>query len=151
MRNVPLRGAFDLVLNMFTSFGYFKADSDNFHVIENMRKVLRLGGHAVLDFLNPDHVMATLVPHETHTIDGLTVTQDRIVDPESKRIIKDIRITGDGEPRQYQESVRLYQKEELDRMFQEAGFRTVQMYGNYYLEPWTSNAPRTILVAQKIQ
>ena len=151
MRAVPLRGAFDLVLNMFTSFGYFQEDSDNFHVIENMQHVLRRGGHAVLDFLNPEHVIATLVPHETHTTDGLTVTQSRALDPEGKRVLKEIRITGDGEPREYQESVRLYQKEELDSMFQEAGFRTVELYRNYYLEPWTPETPRTILVAQKIK
>ncbi|MCK5405858.1 MAG: class I SAM-dependent methyltransferase, partial [Candidatus Krumholzibacteria bacterium] len=45
MRRLPFGGGvFGVVLNMFTSFGYFVADMDNLLVLREVSRVLRTGG-----------------------------------------------------------------------------------------------------------
>src|SRR5699024_534285 len=48
----PLPGKFDAVLNLFTTFGYFKEDSENKRVLDSVNQMLQPGGVFVLDYLN---------------------------------------------------------------------------------------------------
>nr|NGX43184.1 hypothetical protein [Chlamydiota bacterium] len=49
-------GTFDVVLNMFTSFGYFDDDKDNAKVFQIVRDHLQSGGKFFLDYLHPAQV-----------------------------------------------------------------------------------------------
>ncbi|MGH9420514.1 MAG: class I SAM-dependent methyltransferase, partial [Thermoanaerobaculia bacterium] len=69
MRVLPFRtGAFNLVVNLFTSFGYFADDESNLHVVQEVARVTAGGGTFVLDFLNTAHLRDTLVPFDERTI-----------------------------------------------------------------------------------
>ena len=48
MRGLAWQGAFDAVINMFTSFGYFPDDRDNFRVLDGMARALAPGGRLCL-------------------------------------------------------------------------------------------------------
>src|SRR5699024_9051297 len=63
MRNA-LDETFDAVLNLFTTFGYFLDDEENAKVLDSARKMLKLNGILVLDYLNAPHVKETLVPED---------------------------------------------------------------------------------------
>jgi len=52
MREVYQAGTFDLVVNLFTSFGYFDDIKDNILVLEAIGKELTDNGRFVIDFLN---------------------------------------------------------------------------------------------------
>ena len=64
-------GPFDLVLNLFTSFGYFEEEAQNVVALRNAAAALRPGGKLVIDFLNTDRAIRELVTHESKTVDGL--------------------------------------------------------------------------------
>ena len=64
--------AFDYVLNMFTSFGYFAAPSEHVTVLRNVAAALRPGGTLVLDYLNVRHAESRQVPSETKEIGDVT-------------------------------------------------------------------------------
>ena len=51
MRN-PMDSKFDLILNMFTSFGYFDSDDDDKMVLSAVKNSLNKDGIAVIDFMN---------------------------------------------------------------------------------------------------
>lgn len=65
MRDLPLTGGFDAVVNLFTSFGYFEEDEEQVKVLREIYRMLKPGGKFVIDYLNPAYVIRHLVPHST--------------------------------------------------------------------------------------
>ena len=65
IRELPYRDAsFDLVVNLFTSFGYFETDAEHVQVIRDVARLTNPGGTFVLDFLNADEVRRNLEPYD---------------------------------------------------------------------------------------
>ena len=65
MRDIPFRGEFDAVVNMFTAFGYFDSEADDQRVIDGASAALKPGGRLLLDLLNRDWVAANYVRSES--------------------------------------------------------------------------------------
>lgn len=131
MRQLPLEGGFDAVVNLFTSFGYFEEDEEQVKVLREIYRMLKPGGRFIIDFLNPAYVIRHLVPHSARR-DG-----DNLID-ESRRIEdgyvkKDIILTskGDDTPRKYHERVKLYPLETFLRLIAAAGLQLEDVHGSY--------------------
>ena len=65
MRELPFGAdSFDLVVNLFTSFGYFDDDREHFRVLDCVGACMARGGTLVIDFLNAAQVRDSLVPYD---------------------------------------------------------------------------------------
>ena len=149
MRVLPFReGAFQLVVNLFTSFGYFADDESHHEVIEEVARVTTPGGTFVLDFLNTEHLLDTLVPYDETEIGGKIVEQRREISEDGRYVTKRICIR--GESREYTERVRLFEKAELSRMLEQSGFKVTSVFGNYDATPLTDDSPRVILFGTRL-
>ena len=154
MRDPPGVSAFDLVVNFFTSFGYFHEDGENARVLEAIARSLRPGGRFLMDYLNREYVVSTLVPADSRTVEGMEVEQRRWITGEPSaqgdhvRINKHVRIRENGVERSYDESVRMYTLEELEAMMDRAGLKVTQTYGDFDGSPASAAAPRNILMGQ---
>ncbi|GJL59963.1 MAG: hypothetical protein NPIRA03_28200 [Nitrospirales bacterium] len=62
MRQFVRPETFDLVLNMFTSFGYFDNRTDDLTVLENMFTSLQPGGVCLIDVLGKEVLVRILQP-----------------------------------------------------------------------------------------
>ncbi len=51
---------FDLILSLFTSFGYFETDEENFIFPKNAYNMLNENGHYILDYLNKNFVRSKI-------------------------------------------------------------------------------------------
>ena len=51
---------YDAIFNLFTSFGYFEDDADNYKTIKAIHNSLTETGFAVIDFMNADYVIENL-------------------------------------------------------------------------------------------
>lgn len=81
MRELPFAdGSFDAVVNLFTSFGYFKEDAEHVRVLREIRRVLRPGGRFIVDFMNPTHVKRHLKPYTGREEDGLKIEERRRIE-----------------------------------------------------------------------
>jgi SAM-dependent methyltransferase len=155
MREIPWRAAFDLLVNFFTSFGYFTPDEENARVLRAMAGALRPGGRFLIDYLNREHVVRTLVPHDRKTMGGMTIEQTRWItgDPGQPgspvRINKRVTIRDGRQSRTYEESVRMYTLEELTAMLTEAGLEITRLFGDFDGRPLTPEAPRMILTGAR--
>ncbi len=149
MRDIP--GCFDLILSLFTSFGYFENDNENEQVIHSMYNALNPGGILWMDFFNSEYLETHLVSESYLSLsDSVEVLEKRKI--ENKRIIKDIFLIKDGMKKcdkYYRESVRLYSRSDLELMFQESGFRVIYSFGDYHGNAWSKSSERTILVGRK--
>lgn len=147
MRHLPVRPArFDLVVNLFTSFGYFATDAEHAAVLGQMAAALRPGGWLVMDFLNAPAVRSALVPEETVTLAGAPARIRRRLDEGNRTVVKTIE-TSDG--RHFTERVRLFETPELDAMLGDAGVALRHQFGDYEGRALTPSSPRSILIGQR--
>lgn len=154
-----IQGRYDLILSLFTSFGYFETDDENEQVLRSVYHALKPGGTYWLDFLNVEQVAAQLIPETvTQLTEDIRVVEHRRI--ENGRIIKDIQfLQGTAPPaakeavppppRTYHESVRLFTCEELTAMFERSGFEVTHCFGDYRGNKRTHDSPRTIVVGRK--
>jgi len=149
MREISASGIFDLVVQLFTSFGYFDLKQDDQLVLCKVYEALKSGGWYVLDLLNPIPLARNLVPRSSRTVGNLTLLEERTL--ESNRVTKTITITAPLEKNvTFSESVRLYDREEILPMLLDAGFSVVNIAGNYQGEPFRENdSPRMMLFCRK--
>lgn len=148
MRELPFAPqSFDLVVNLFTSFGYFEDDRENERVLVCVCDALRPGGTLVIDFLNASQVRSALVPYDERVENGVTIEQTRTISPDDRFVEKTIRLRERG--KEYIERVRLLTPQDLERMLEVAGFEIVDRIGDYAGAPWSEASPRTILFASR--
>lgn len=149
MRRVPFHGAFDLAINMFTSFGYFHSDRENAQVLEQIALALAPAGRWVIDYLNRPRVISTLVPEDESGRGGLRVVQRRKLSDDRKRVVKEVKIEGPEGSQQWTESVRMYAKEEMEAMLNSAGLELENTFGDYGMKAYSHDSPRLIMTGRK--
>lgn len=150
MRSLPFENAFDALTNFFTSFGYFQAEAENAQVPVQMAQALRPGGRFFMDYVNPDHLKRTLVPHSERTAEGFHVTEDRWIDLDTRRVNKRTRIRRGQEPeRVFGESVRLYSQNEITVLLENAGLEIDAMFGDHEGRPVAPEYARMIVVGHR--
>ncbi len=148
MRELPfVPESFDLVVNLFTSFGYFEDDRENERVLVRVCDALRRGGTLVIDFLNASQVRSALVPYDERVENGVTIEQTRAISPDDRFVEKTITLRERG--KEYIERVRLLTPRDLERMLDLAGFAVVARVGDYAGAPWSETSPRMILFASR--
>jgi len=148
IRALPYRdSAFDLVVNLFTSFGYFETDQEHELVIRDLARVIAPRGMFVLDYLNAERVREHLVSHDERSIGGRVVAQTREITSGGRFVVKHISLASEG--RKFVERVRLFTRRELEEMMERAGFRIETAFGDYGGEPLTDASPRVILFASR--
>ena len=70
---------FDLAVNLFTSFGYFENDYENYAVIKKAHSLIKKGGYFILDYFNKDFLIKNLVPTSIISENRLKITQNRSI------------------------------------------------------------------------
>lgn len=125
----PFPGKFGLILNLFTSFGYFENTSDNRKVLENVAEALEPNGVFVLDFMNVEKVLRNLVPAESKEMDGVFFEISRAL--EDGVIVKRIHVNDNGMHEDYAERVQALGRDELEEMMMAAGLELTETWGGY--------------------
>ncbi len=133
MRHLPFRDrSLDGALSMFTSFGYFRDDRDNWRMPEELARILVPGGWFLFDFLNRSSVERGLTRNSQRESERWTAREERRV--EADRVIKQVEIRpkqGGAPPIRYEESVRLFRPDELSEGLAQRGFRQEACWGDY--------------------
>ncbi|GAB4237371.1 MAG: class I SAM-dependent methyltransferase [Chlamydiales bacterium] len=132
---------FDLVMNMFTSFGYFAEDEKNAEIFKVVAKHLKKNGKFLFDYLNPKYAIEHLVPSEKVELKEKTVQITRKVEND-KRIIKTIQFPH----KTYQEKVSLYSRDQIEEMMQSYGLYPIKVWNNFEGEEWSEGGERQIFL-----
>ncbi len=148
MRDPLPENEYDLVLNLFTSFGYFENPDENLAVLKNIHRALSSKGALVIDFFNADCVLKNIVPSETVTKKGVEFRLERFV--ENGFIKKKISFTAEGKQNEFCEKVQLFGLRDFQEMLAECGFEIKNSFGDYNLGKFVAaDSKRLILIAEK--
>jgi SAM-dependent methyltransferase len=147
MRALPIRArSMDLVVNLFTSFGYFEDDAAHAAVIRGMAETLAPGGRLILDFLNAADVRRALDGAAAEPVAGPNGSWSvKTLADDGRYVVKTITLA-DGTV--HVERVRLLEASLLERMFEAAGLTVEARHGDYGGGPMIASAPRVILAGR---
>lgn len=149
LRTLHSEVPFDVALNLFTSFGYFKSLEEDLTVLQNIRKIMNPEGVLVIDFMNSEWVVKNLIEHQSKTIHGIHFHISKWM--ENSFICKKINVDDDDSSIEFTEKVQALYPEDFDLMMRENGFKIIHTFGDYSLNPFNrANSERYILIAQKI-
>lgn len=138
MRQPWQTAAYDYILNLFTSFGYFETDQENVMAMVAAAQSLKSDGKMVIDFLNPYTVIHNLVPEEIKLIEGIEFHIKKWLSDDNY-IIKDIQFIDKGMHYHFQEKVKAIRKKDFKRYFEQAGLEIIKLAGDYDLNEYIAD------------
>ena len=150
MRHFQRVESFDLVLNMFSSFGYFSDPEDDFSVLENAYDSLRSGGQVLLDLRGKEiHAMRFAETISSEMPNGdLVFQRTRNNDDWTRSITTWVYVHGDRAD-SFEITINLYSGAGLRNLLSKAGFRNVRLYGDLKGSPYDHHARRLVALAEK--
>lgn len=150
MREFVRSDAYDLVLNMFTSFGYFEDKSDDQRVLRNIHQSLRKDGVFLIDVIGKEYLARVFQPTTSHEApDGsLRIERHEVYDDWSRVRNEWVLIKGD-DVRRFTFDHTIYSAQELKDRLAEAGFRRMKVYGDLDGNEYGSNALRLVACARQ--
>jgi SAM-dependent methyltransferase len=136
---------FDAIFNLFTSFGYFENDEDNLITLKAIKNSLSEYGFAVIDFMNVNQVLDTLVPEETKTVDGIDFYIKRYL--KDGHIYKEIDFEDKGQKFHFTEKVKALTLKDFEELMEEAGIFLLDVFGDYKLKKFhKTDSERLIMI-----
>ena len=141
----PFEEKYDAIFNLFTSFGYFDDDADNYKTIKAIHNSLTETGFAVIDFMNVDYVLENLVANEIKTVDGIDFHIKRYL--KDGHIYKEIDFEDKGERYHFTEKVQALRLADFEQMMEEAGIFLLDIFGDYKLRKfYKTQSERLIMI-----
>jgi len=144
----PMSFTFDAVFNLFTSFGYFDTDQENFNAINAMKANMKSGACGVIDFMNCQREIKHLKPYHEVEVDQILFKIEKWSDDDY--IYKKINFEDEDGKHTYVERVKILNLNHFQQFFAEAGLQQKAIFGNYDLDDFDEdNAQRLILLFQR--
>lgn len=139
---------YNIVFNLFTSFGYFDSEEDNFQAIKALSDSLKQDGVLVIDFLNAQKAIETMINKEEKKVDDLTFKIKRKV--KDGFIVKQISFEDKGRKFSFEEKVKALYQKDFTNYFNLAGLKLIKVAGDYQLNDFDiHSSDRLILFAKK--
>lgn len=145
-------GTYDLVLNVWTSFGYYDATT-NREVLEGMYRRVADGGVLVIEITNKEGLLADFAEHAVDEVGDRLAAETRSYDPETSRmrvtrrefVATDEGYTFRGE---LHWDHRLYAPVELVERCEAAGFDAISLYADFVGSELERASSDVVLVAE---
>jgi SAM-dependent methyltransferase len=151
MREMSFEGAFDAVLCLGTTIGYFDDDT-NRKIVERLYRALRPGGVMLLDVVNRDYVIRSQPNLIWFEGDGCVCMEESEFNFFTSRLhIKRTVILDSGRQTENEYSLRLYSLHELGQILNGIGFRVTEVSGREALPGvfFGQESPNMVIVAER--
>ena len=146
--NIESQGKYDIVTNLFTTFGYFPNENDHLDVVEGFSKALKNGGILVLDYINTEYSKKRMVNSESQIKDRIEFHIKRKF--ENGFFKKSISYTKpNGSTELHTELVKAWDSDELSELLYSVGLQVKIIKGDYDFSEYHNDSPRMILIAEK--
>lgn len=161
MRHLPFQEEFDVVLHLFTAFGYFD-DKENQQTLHEISKSLKQGGRYFIDVISGESVIQRFkekgeveasgllkIPRKTER-GGKMIDEIEWFDPEKQLIHTHREWVDEGEKKEYDYYLRVYTLPQYTEMLSKAGLELKNVWGDSKGNPHNHEGNfRTIILAEK--
>jgi SAM-dependent methyltransferase len=149
MRNLFRTNYFDVVFNLFTSFGYFEKKHDDLKVFHSVQKSLLPGGLFVFDYLNSEVLRNEISQSEEKTEENITFRISKQISDNT--VVKHIDFSDGGKNFHFEERVKLFDRAYFESLAEACNLQILHVFGSYQLDEFKANSsPRLILVMRKL-
>jgi|LULF01.1.fsa_nt_gb 2-polyprenyl-3-methyl-5-hydroxy-6-metoxy-1,4-benzoquinol methylase len=125
-------GQYDVVLNLFTSFGYFNTDTQNKKVLKEFYNTLKPGGKLVIHLINRDWLLNVYRENDWCETKDKYILNKRSYN--SKNHYNEAWMTvvdkKTKEEKNYYHKCRLYSKGEMVSLLKDVGFKMINVFGD---------------------
>jgi SAM-dependent methyltransferase len=144
----PLSGErFDLILSLFTSFGYFDDEAEDRRVLTGVARQLRRGGRFLLEVLNGQRERERFEPRQWFSVGKTAVMEERRLERSDRRLVVTRTISTPNGRETNAHSLRIYDGAEIEACLLDAGFAEIRLYGDWNGERLTPASARVLAVA----
>jgi SAM-dependent methyltransferase len=148
MRKFCRDDTFDVVINMFTSFGYFEDSEDDRQVVENIFRSLKSGGKFLIEIMGKELVARDFRERDWNEINGCIILEDRKLLNNWEKIENRWIILKEGQQVEHRFVLRLYSAVEISSLLKRCGFSDVKIYGSLQGINYDYKANRLVAVAR---
>ncbi len=151
MRRVPYKDEFDVVINCWTSFGYFTQPQDDVRVVRDVRRALKPGGLFFIDVANGEKILSQPSPrHWVQTDSGFVLEENELRPGGDPAVVtRRIFIKEGQQIREGTSFCRLYTKPRLEKLLKSSGFSVLKTWGDYDGGAPKADASRVMMLARK--
>ncbi|MBT3605251.1 MAG: class I SAM-dependent methyltransferase [Candidatus Latescibacteria bacterium] len=150
VRQFPFALPFDAIISMFSSFGYFDDENENFLVLQNISNALKSGGLFLIETANRDFIIAHNPPVQIYRPPNMTLIEERSFDSLTSQSLVDVTVIQDGEETHLHHAIRLYTATEMDMLLASVGLQTLGVWGDFHGSDFTTDSPHLIMLAEKV-
>ncbi len=141
---------FDLITNLFTSFGYYSTERENQQVLDNSYQWLNTQGTLIIDTFSKEQAAHSIEPVHCTEYDNGDLRFERPLLVDNMNVYSNEWIlVRDNQAYRWEYEHFVYSANELIGMLQQAGFRTVDIYGSLNQDDYDLSAERLVAVATK--
>ncbi len=149
MRRFCRPDAFDAVLSLFTSFGYFEDPAENQQVLLNANHSLKDNGALILELMGKEVLARIFTERDWSEQEGTFLLQERKVS-RNWSWMENRWILLQGPVRhEFKVSHWLYSASELVTMLMACGFGAIDIFGDLEGTPYDHTAKRLVAVARR--
>lgn len=150
MRDFVRPGAFNMVLSMCTSFGYFDNKREDLEVLGNILTSLKPGGICLIDVMGKELLAKILQPTTSDILpDGTKLIQRHEIFDDWTRVQNEWILIRKGRAKSFKFHHTIYSGQELRDRMEQIGFTDVKLFGNLDGDEYGPNAQRLIAVGYK--
>lgn len=150
MRHFVRPNAFDLVISMYTSFGYFDDRQDDLRVLRHTFTNLEPGGTLVIDVFGKERAARLFQPTAAESFaDGTLLVRRHEVLDDWTRLRNEWIVIRNGRARTFHFHHTIFSGQELRDRLELAGFQDIRLYGNLDGDDYGLRAERLIAAARK--
>lgn len=150
MRRIDFKNEFDAAGNIWTSFGFFEKEEDNFLVLKKMHQALKPGGKFLLHLINRDYVVKNFHPTDWFKTTDSILMEDRTFDYRTSIMRGKWTIIKDGKENHYETIIRAYSYHEILAMLEKARFVNIEGTGSRQDEPISPDRQMMIITGSKV-
>src|SRR4029079_16054698 len=110
---------------------------------------LRPGGALVVEVLGKEQIAGIFAPVSADKLGDALLGQRREIFDDWTRIWNEWTLVRGARARTYEFSHTIYSGQELRERFEQAGYSSVKLYGNFDGEPYQRRSPRLVAVGWK--
>jgi SAM-dependent methyltransferase len=150
MRQFSRPATFDLIINLFTSFGYFEDESDDLRVLRLVRENLRPGGAFVLEMVSKERLAQVFhATTSTELPNGDVLFERHEIVDDWTRIRNRWTLMRSDSTRTFEFIHRIYSGQEMKDLLMKAGLAGAQVYGDLDGSSYGLGAQRLIAFARR--